>query len=178
MRAIGEAATMRQTPRSQCRAAHQAPKQKMMQEIKRKIARGSKPRPLPLWLQTRVWREISVAKLKTLAAMFASGAIVRGLDMSELIVEHREELPEPSATLKVQGAVLAALVTVIAEHRGRRAAVRFLTMVEENLEDSNPGDGVVLIRGEKARQEELRNRRAGLNWVRRMSPTFVRRLGS
>lgn len=98
--------------------------------------------------------------------------------MSELIVEHREELPEPSASLKVQGAVLAALVMLISEHRGRRAAVKFLTMVEENLEDPTPGDGIVLIRGERGRQEELRNRRAGLNWVRRMSPMFVRKLGS
>jgi len=85
-------------------------------------------------------------------------------------------LPEPTPHSALLSAAMEAHLRLLTELHGRKAALRWLRLLEDNLMDDEVLEKVVLFRGEEARALSRRNRRLALNWMRRMLPIFLRKM--
>lgn len=93
---------------------------------------------------------------------------------SDEVPEPTSELPPPSPLASYVVARERALLTVLTEIAGRKAALRLLDLTEEYLIDPEGLDNVLLIRGEEARRTVKRNRSIALNWLKALGPTMRR----
>jgi hypothetical protein len=115
-----------------------------------------------------------IAKTREWRPMFAQGMLWGATTMSDAFTEIRVEFPEASPALEIMSAREQAFVTLLTEQCGRKYAMRYLELVEDALIDRASTENVVLIHGDAKRRSTARNRTAGLNWWREMTPRFMR----
>lgn len=115
-----------------------------------------------------------VANLKRWRPKFPQGMLWGVGSMSDVITEVCVEFPEATPVLEIMSAREQAFVTLLTEQMGRKYAMRYLALVEDALIERAPPENVVPIRGTPKRPSVARNRNAGLNWWREMTPKFLR----